>query len=227
VNCYASLGGGGGGGGGGGVSPSGFYLNSGSNYYIGPTFQPAILPLAGNFTWVNQGGASETATGNALVMSGPAGSSNWRMRVQSIATATVKSAFSCTIEPLQYRFCAVVFQESATGKIIAFGLSEQPPGYSLNISHYTNPSTFSNSVANLPAAYGNQALFWAELEVSGANLNFYLSNDGVNFVQVWSEAKTSFFTTAPDQWGYGVNCEIATAGQSSACINTLLSWNPV
>jgi vancomycin resistance protein YoaR len=73
--------------------------------------------------------------------------------------------------------------------------------------------------------YGQQpAPVWLQLKISGSNLLFNISTDGVNFVTAWKETKTTFFTTAPDQFGYFSSGDNTDAGQGSNTYVTLLSW---
>ncbi len=62
------------------VYPSGYYLTDGTAYYIAPYFTAATLPSTGNYSWANQGSATDTANGNAITEVVPAGAGdNWRM----------------------------------------------------------------------------------------------------------------------------------------------------
>lgn len=213
----------------GALTRSGFYLTDGSNYYVGGTFQPATLPVAGNFSWVNQGGATETAVGNALVLSAAAGSgSNWRQRLLSIgANTSLTAAMVVTMEPQTFRSAGLVFRESATSKLMVFGINHQASANfdTLSVVRYTSSTQFASTAFLIGNSYtlGKQ-VFWAQLAISGSNLLFSYSNDGVNYVQVWSETKTTFFTTAPDQWGYGLDNNVSDAGQQSPMYTTLLSF---
>jgi len=208
----------------GSIAASGYYLNSGTNYYVGPTFTLATLPVAGNFAWQNQGTATETATGNALLLTTAAAARSWTSRVSSIGAATtLTAAFMPTLEPQDFRVSAILFRESATGKLVTFGFVR---GYGYQITRWTNDTTFGAQIsASSPA---NSQLYppiiWVRLVIAGTNLEYYWSSDGTNFVKVFTGAKTASFTTAPDQWGYGTNCETQVAGQSSPCYNLLLSW---
>jgi len=220
----------------GSLSVSGFFLTDGTHYYIGPTFQQATLPSAGDFSWVNQGGATEVASGNALVLTAPSGSGdNLRLRVQNIGSNTILTVnLSCTTQVENFESCGVAFYESATGKIIEF-LSDNsnttancvPPGSAsacvgtgLTVNRFTNSTTYSASVFRQNfAAWKTQ---WVQLEISGGNLFFRTSQDGVNFVQQYKEASNAFFTTAPNQWGYVANSNNSVSSQPA--IATLFSF---
>jgi hypothetical protein len=216
-----------------GVTPSGFFLNSGSNYYIGPTFQLATLPVAGNFAWIDQGGATETASGNALVLVAPSATGD-NLRQQAIsATTSLTVNMSCTGQVENYSSCGVGFRESATGKLVVLvnniasstqtcqpSGSNACQGAELQVSQFTNATTFSS--ANFVANWGPWTTQWLQLQISGSNLLFRTSQDGVNFVTQFTTTKTTFFTTAPDNWVYFSNSNNNVS--TSPVTATLFSW---
>jgi hypothetical protein len=58
------------------------------------------------------------------------------------------------------------------------------------------------------------------LAVVGSNIVSSVSVDGVNWLQYNSTAKTTIFTTGPDEWGY----YIGNASSATAIGSTLISW---
>lgn len=213
---------------GGGAAPNGFYLSSSGSFYIGPTFQLATLPVAGNFAWVNQGGATETASGNALVLVAPAGAGDsLRVRQQSISTnTTLTVSMSCTAQIEDHGACGIGFRESGTGKLLTLANnlasttgnctpSSSTPGClgaTLQVARWNSATSFNNT--QYLENYGPWITQWAQINISGGNLSLRISNDGVNFVQLYTEASNAFFTTAPDQWFYFANANNTTLTQS-------------
>lgn len=212
------------GGGGGTLSVQGMYLYDGTNYYVMPQMQIATLPVAGSFAWVNQGTATESAVQNGLVMTAPvSATSNLRMRVQSIgANTSLVACVSLTVEPLNYRYGGIVFRESATGKVIIIGIIDNN-GILLQVTAYTNPTTFSATRFTYSGC-GYPTRIWFKLTIGATLLSFFWSLDGINFALIWSELKTTFFTVTPDEWGYALNPEANSTGQSSDLYLTLLSF---
>jgi hypothetical protein len=217
-------------GGGGTISLSGMYIFDGTNYFIGPNFQKATLPVAGSFAWVNQGGATETAVQNALVLSAPfsAGSSNWRIRQQTIGANTVLTVAMLITQELQtFRQSGIVLRESGTGKLILLEVSVQNAGIFLQVGRYSNPTTFNATPFATPII-GIGQLLWLRVAITGGTTLVYsISSDGVNFVAIFSESKTAFMAGGPDQWGYGTDPSSGTTGQSENAYVTLLSFKQV
>jgi hypothetical protein len=209
----------------GGLSVSGNYLYDGTHYYTGPLNQIATLPAA-SYSWINQGSATETASGNSLILHSPAsgsgGNPDWNLRITPIsATTTLTVAMMCdvTFTNAQAAMCGVGFYESATTKLEVVTVYGGNGGSIMQVNQYGSPTTFSSNVYNGNClGIGNP--LWLRLTISGGNLTLTYSFDGVNFPSGYTEAVNHFFTTAPDNWFY--------AGNSQGTIdvyNTLLSWN--
>lgn len=211
--------------GGGSLSAAGFYLYDGTYYYIPNTMTVATLPSAGNYAWVNQGGASETASGNGLILYAPgAAGTSWRLRTEAIASyTTLVAAFSCTYAAVNYGNCGVGFYRSANGKMMSFDVSVSTHsssnlGIDWQVERWTNTTTYSSTAADQSLNEGR--VVWVKLVLSSSTLYFYWSQDGVNWVQIETEASSSFLGGNPDYFFYG-----ASSGNGIPVYNTLLSWN--
>ena len=207
------------------LSPNGYYLNDGTNNYLGVTNQIATLPTAGTYTWVNQGTATETAAGNALTLHAlPSSGANVRIREAAISTnSTLTLALICNlVGGSTNATCAAGWRESGTGKLEFLALQASGGNAALYIFQYNSPTSFSavalNS-GNIPSPFST-GLLWIRLVITGGNISISYSNDGVNFPVGYSEAQNAFFTTAPDQWWYGADPE----GATQDVYVTLLSW---
>jgi len=211
-----------------GLTVSGYYLNDGTNNYVGPVNQIATLPSAGTYSWINQGTATETTAGNALVVHAPASSSaNVRIREALISTnTTLTVALICdTLAGGTNATCVVGFRESATGKLVFQAFQSSGAAASAAyVFFYTNPTTFTLALTNASngaasAGLGGQ-IVWVKLTTSGGNITFSYSFDGVNFPVGYTEAANAHFTTGPDQWFYGADSE----GATQDTYTVLLSW---
>jgi hypothetical protein len=217
----------GGSGGGGGLSISGFYLTDGTNYYLGPNWQLATLPIAANFTWVNQGGASETATGNALVLSTPtANNDNLRIRAQALGSYTILTAnLTCNLPLGNYRQCGIGFRESGTGKLVEIHSDLRiQAAYAypqIEVARWDSPTSINSSQYGPSPVGGFWSNQWVQIEFSSSTIYFRLSVDGIHFGLIYSEAANAFFTTAPDQWYYFANGDSTDA---TPLVTTLYSW---
>jgi hypothetical protein len=209
----------------GGLSVSGYYLYDGTNYYTGPANQIATLPLSATYSWVNQSLATETASGNALVLhSGvPDASTNLNLRIVNIGSATtLTTAIIC--DSLSGgsapSVCGVGFYESSTGKIVTMEIgATSNTQWAIQVNRFFSTTGFASNQFN-SGVPGLPSVVWTKLTISGGNISFSYSTDGVNFPIGYTEAANAFFTTAPNQWFYMVDAE----GAPQDVYATLLSW---
>jgi hypothetical protein len=54
---------------------------------------------------------------------------------------------------------------------------------------------------------------------TGTNLTYAVSTDGINFLEVFSQARGAFFTTAPDQVGVYANANNASFAALCALVS--------
>lgn len=178
------------------------------------------------WTWVNQGGASMVVnTGGSVYLTGPAGAGASLRQLVQTAPATPYTITICFLAQLvgSISNAGLEFRESSSGKIITIEVaanSNAPSGNSILVTRWTNSTTFSANQFNAFALPGDP--IWFRIHADGTNITFSVSVDGQNWLQVYSEAKNAFFTTAPDQVGIFVDIETNTNGFSASM--TLLSW---
>lgn len=204
------------------ANPGALYLpNDGFNEYYsdgsiwkpyGPVY-PGVEPINGDFSWVNQGGASVDATRGAIYLEGPASTNNWRLRVKAIPTTpyTVDIAFIANALSLNYQLAGLVLRESGSGKLVTFAMeyclstitpSAQPEICFSDIHKYSSPTTPAGAYSEVQYQ-GGWGLVFLRITDDGANRHFYLSKDGAHFQLMFSVGRTDFIT--PDQIGFGVN----------------------
>lgn len=117
----------------------------------------------------------------------------------------------------------VGFRESASGKLVTFGV------------RLLNPAVFSTKWSALNTPVGDYIGFdtthfqfimpqWLQLEDDGSHFIFSMSMDGMNWITLLSKLYSDAFTTAPDQVLWGVNPQNAVA--STDCMYaTLHAWD--
>jgi hypothetical protein len=181
----------------------------------------------GDFTWVNQGSASIATNDQALTLRCPTDASN-NLRMLSLtpggASWTYIAAFRAvsTGDGNWYGFFGLGFRESATGKIVTLGYGgSSTDQIRQTIGRWSDSSTLSGGAfVTSRKAFVNRHLIWQKAEYDGTNLKFYTSPDGVVWIQIHSETKTTFLTTAPDQivW-YGSNLQNSGTGSSELVIS--------
>jgi hypothetical protein len=164
----------------------------------------------GVWTWVNQSSAATTLTGGMLSLTAPtrgtgtahsqinclfqtAPATPYTAKLLNYSTATINGSFMTYI----------ALRESATGKIITLGwwLDGGVMGkvIGVKLTDPTNTGTFTGYVGNGTGATSSGFTLYAGND--GANIFTKYSNDGVVPQTALSEAKNTFFTTAPDQIG--------------------------
>jgi hypothetical protein len=113
--------------------------------------------------------------------------------------------------------------ESGTGKFVEFVL--QGAGSTANISVIDGTALASGGSSSLFNTNGGYAAGWRWLQFSydsaGHTVTFRISADGRNWIQLYSVAVTTPFTTAPDTYGLSVNSRNASFNVA----NWLLYWN--
>jgi hypothetical protein len=189
------------GGGGSTVSFAQPYATDGTLFY-GPIFT-VVKPL--DTTWINQNGATRTTTNGSVFVSLPttvSGTDNITCR--SLVNAS--SPYTITLGALAAFVLSTngssVFAmagDSGSGKLLlngfsSFGSSTQ--GFGSYIAHATSPTVnlVSAQAVSAPIATGP---FWYRIHDDGANIQYLISHDGINFVQVFTEADNAFLPIQP------------------------------
>lgn len=163
-------------------------------------------PGVGNFAWVNQSTAAATQTADGITLTAPSvGGDNFRLLVASAPTSpytiTAKYEFLAPLPP-HYAQIGLLLRNSGSGNFLIFSTQcvNGTPDVNTNVNRFNSP-TSNNST---PFASGNMPLSvapaWFRITDDGTNRNFYTSQDGNNWVQVFRESRTAFIT--PDQYGF-------------------------
>jgi hypothetical protein len=166
------------------------------------------------WTLVNTTGATFTESSGGFLdfnsLAAGAGSNNIQMIVQSLPAAPWQFATKMEMASVAENFhsCGVVLRESATGKIDFFAIQTGPMPQVV-MAAWTGPTAFSATrFAGTNNLNTNAGYF--KVGRSGSTLTFYFSYNGVAWLSLYSEALTTFFTTAPDQVGLACNSSSAS-----------------
>lgn len=189
----------------------------------GPLF-PFTAPVDGDFSWVNQGGASVSTTNGGIYLSAPASASaNGRLRVKT-APATpyvITAAFLPLPGPANTPFFGLVFRQSSDGKLQSWGVHwALTAGWAFGSAKWTSETAFSAYYTGSPSAVVSLAgpVIWARIADNGTNRIVSYSMDGQNWYAFHTVGRTDFLTA--DQVGFWIQ------GNSNNVVNgmTLLSW---
>ena len=190
----------------------------------GPIF-PFTVPVDGDFSWVNQGGASVDTTNGGIHLIAPAGAGeNVRARVKAAPATpyTITAAFLQMRPEVDFAACGLLFRQSSDGKLVTGALIWDSTltgsgDSAIRAVKYTNPTTFSANYTNtLPVSPGN--LVFIRIADDGVNRITSYSADGQHWTTVHSVGRTDFLTA--DQVGFFCNANQATWPVAM----TLLSW---
>lgn len=112
------------------------------------------------------------------------------------------------------------FRESSTGKMM-FVHCVNNGGPQLQAAKYTNETTQNSLIVSANDWAFSSDVLWFRAIDDGTNLTLSLGIDGVNWVQLFSEARTAWFAGGPDQFIWGSN----NSGNGYDCLTTLVSWS--
>jgi len=173
-------------------------------------------PPSSGWSWVNQGGASVAADADAILLTAPSSTRNWRLRTRTLspssnytATAFVEAAGTSGVTAW---WTGIVLRNSSSGSFIHFGpQNNATTGATLGVTRWTNTTTFRANSA-VPAVYalpGGCMPNWLRIRDDGSNRYFEFSHNGVDWNLAFSEGRTAFIT--PDQFCLGANNEATGA----------------
>lgn len=187
----------------------------------GPLF-PFTAPIDGDFSWINQGGASVSTTNGGIFLSGPASLGiNVRCRVKT-APATpyvITVATLPLLGPDTSPIFGICWRQTSDGKIIRFGFYQTGGGIPrIQVAKLTDASTFSANY--LDQTYTLHGFFptWLRFSDDGTDRKCFVSADGQNWLEIHTVGRTDFMTA--NQVGFFVeaNSTLYAVGQ------TLLHW---
>lgn len=182
-----------------------------------------------NWSWIAQGPATATQSGNNIVVDSgtPTNTVSRHAYQRPIGTKTVLIAgmyFYGLTAISAVRFVGVHLHESSSGKAFDLEFAPSSGGPVVYVAHFASPYATTAGVVDAGPlyAYPNSPVIWVKIDLSTANILVYMSNDKITWSQVHSVAKTSVFTTAPDEWGV---CIITSTGTTYNVGLTLVSWS--
>lgn len=167
------------------------------------------------WTLINAGAATFSWTGGTLAIANAAGVDQLNCVFRTAASTpygyVTNVAYNVTIGGNVTANLAL--RESATGKIVTIGGQIQNGGNSgrLIVAHFTNATTNSSFTPVSTAVWVPNPIY-IKVGYDGTNTEYKWSADGLVYTNGLTEAKTAFFTTAPDQVGL---CLEAPSGTGS------------
>jgi hypothetical protein len=176
----------------------------------GPYKRLKAPPQTG-WSWVNQGNATATFVGSALVLEDPdldATNPQIRLYVRplTVGATSLTAAFTYngigTDAPCM-GICARDVGGSDDANFTGLGLrlaaSPSNPMTFLHFKHYTSPTAVEATPSGDSRQLMAMRLFWLKYEWAGNYKRWYLSADGVNWIKWFEDTLTSYNT--PTQFG--------------------------
>jgi hypothetical protein len=179
--------------------------------YSGGVWNPFVfgslvtLPVDSAFSWVNQGSATTTSKGSVFMTTPNAAGSNLRIRIKSLPSPpyTIEIGFIPLAYPIQYTMQGLVLRNSGSGKLVTIGPQQVASYQEITLDYFNSPTSFSST----PFQNGGffPPIWWLKLYDDTTNRHLLFSNDGVDWVEFYSQVSSSFII--PDQYGYFVDSE--------------------
>jgi hypothetical protein len=185
----------------------------------------SITPLtSADFTQTNFGGVASVLDQAGTILLRAPGDAGDNHRILTVAAPSAPwtliaalQVFAMTEDAGSSQNHGIVLRESSTGKLYSLALnrnSTAPQRFALD--RWTNETTFSGNAWRNTNPIFHSDVLWLKVEDNNTNLLFSLSDDGVNWVQVFSESRTQFMFTAPNQ------CGITSNNRGSAAKDALI-----
>jgi hypothetical protein len=158
----------------------------------------AVELAATDFTAVNQGASAlaDYDSGGVSLYIPAAGSDNVRIykRTAPSTPFMVTGMLRGFLPATGGGMFGLGFRESSTGKLLTI---VQDGGGTATGQKWTNPTTYSSVAGTAYTSFGGSV--WFQIEDTGTDLNLYISHDGVNWTQTFTEGRTVFMAGGPDE----------------------------
>jgi hypothetical protein len=167
-----------------------------------------------DFTWINQGTASVTDENGTIVMRAPTASGeNCRIQKRTAPSPTysVIAALQCCAIKDGVNNFGIGFRESSSGKftVIAMNIDGNGPNY-VSVYNFTSATSFTGNVQARTITFITGPYIWFKITDNNTNLIFYVSNDGINFIQIASVSRTAHMSGGPNEVLWYINNQGST-----------------
>jgi len=160
--------------------------------------------IASDFTFVNQASSSvfDDAGGGITMINAETGTVGFKMLTKAAPSTPYTVRGKILLGPGwdeggSGTIGGICFRESSTGK---FMMTTFEPGDFMQVGKWTNENTFNSFIG--ASVDCNNYWVWQEIEDDGVDLKFRVSYDGVNYIQLTSETRTTFMVGGPNQVGF-------------------------
>lgn len=170
---------------------------------------------ATDFTWQNQGSSTKTDEDGTILLI-PTTSSGDNVRILERTAPSAPYSYIAAFQPLMpvegspdYAFFCLGFRESSTGKLttLAVQADSRSGGRAKQVAVYqwTNATTVTTDLLAKTTITFIGSVVWLKVEDNNTNLIFYISMDGVEWIQIASASRTAHMAGAPNRVFWGCN----------------------
>jgi hypothetical protein len=169
----------------------------------GSIFPATTVPLAADFTWVNQGTSSVADKTARMVMTVPnVAGTNLRCLVKTAPgtpyTVTAAFAVAAIGSASASQVIGLLLRNSGSGLIRAFYLVVDAGANYFTVNNWTNATSFASGAFASNTAHPG-AYVWMRITDDGTNRKFLISGNGRDWTEIYTDARTAFVTA--DQVG--------------------------
>jgi hypothetical protein len=201
---------------------------SAAPYLVTPTLSRGLLPrmvppIAANYAWINQGGATEDTTYGFPYLAVPSSATGNNLRIRKKAQPAtpylITVAFQMLFRAIDFTDAGIVFRESATGKLEVVRLASAAASVSLMLTTASGPTALVSNVftIGIQGSGGFGGIFWLRIGNNNTNLSYEYSENGLYWTKFGPDrAKATYFTSGPDEVGYFCNASNAGVGHTAS-----------
>lgn len=173
-------------------------------------------PVSGDYSWVNQGGATvSTTNGGVFLEAPPSATVNMRARVKTAPSTPYTVTVGFLPRGFNSQRIGIGFRDSAGGKMATI---EVLNANTLAVSNWDSATSFNAAKITSVEVTFKGGIVWFRIADDGTNRIMSWSGDGQHFVDVYTIGRTNFFTA--DQVLFMVH----DTGNLYSPGMTLLSW---
>jgi len=191
-----------------------WYRDNGSSWdAFGPIYS-LTPPVVANFSWANQGSATEVTTNGFPYLSCTtnSGSDNIKIRTKALPTPPFTITYGLLIHqvPGGQAQAGVLWYDSVSTKAHSYGFYTTPSNIGIGSDYWNSPSSFNSTLYTISYVSDgrlysiiNAPIYWYQLIDDNTNRILKFSLDGINFTTIDSRSRTTFMTA--NRVGYFVN----------------------
>jgi hypothetical protein len=183
-------------------------------------------PVLSDFTWLNQGSCTTDTTKGGIAVTIPKDTTsavNLRVLHKSKTPPyTVTGLFVLNQQAVSYHSCGMGFYDPTGGRLVSMHFIVFTSDYSyVEVCNWANTTTFSSAPTNMLMARSGNRMGWMQVQHDSTNIIFRMSNDGYNWITVYTAGKTAYMANDPTKvMFYGRNSSTNVADHQFK----LLSW---